>query len=157
MQTSAIPNDALDSITKKLKTNPFNTESELALIILTDRILDGTCKLPSDEYFRIVDAAISSKNLSNISESRLLFGMAAYHDKLLNDYDSALSLVKEAIKKSPDFLNYRIELINFYLAKGLYKEALIELKILEDKDTYGFNAASINKAYTILESVSHLP
>jgi len=157
MQTSAIPNDALDSITKKLKTNPFNTESELALIILTDRILDGTCKLSSDEYFRIVDAAISSKNLSNISESRLLFGMAAYHDKLLNDYDSALSLVKEAIKKSPDFLNYRIELINFYLAKGLYKEALIELKILEDKDTYGFNAASINKAYTILESVSHLP
>jgi tetratricopeptide (TPR) repeat protein len=83
--------------------------------------------------------------------------MAAYHDKLLNDYDSALSLVKEAIKKSPDFLNYRIELINFYLAKGLYKEALIELKILEDKDTYGFNAASINKAYTILESVSHSP
>jgi len=157
MQMSAIPIDALESITKILKNNTFNTESELALIILTDRILDGTCKLSSDEYFRIVDAAISSKNLSNISESRLLFGMAAYHDKLLNDHDSALNLVKKAVKKSPNFLNYRIELINFYLAKGLYNEALTELKILEDRDKYGFNAASIKKAYTILESVSHSP
>ena len=142
-------------IKEKLENNDFSTESELGIIILTDRVIDGSCQIPQNSFFEIIDAAMKSKNLSNLSKSRLLYNLAAYHDKILNDSEKALLLAKAAVETSPNFTNYRIELINFYLKKGKFNEALEEVKTLESMDKFGFNAASIRKVYKIFDETNY--
>ncbi len=142
-------------IKEKIENKDFSTESELGIIILTDRVIDGSCHIPPSSFLEIIDAATKSTNLSNLSKSRLLYNLAAYHDKILNDSGKAMQLAKAAVETSPNFVNYRIELINFYLRKGKYNEALEEVKILESMDKFGFNAASIRKVYKIFDEANY--
>ena len=154
IHTSTVPEENIESIAEMLKNGTLSIESAYAIIILADRLIDGTCKLPSNQYFSLVNAALDNEGISAQIESRLLFSIAEYHDAVLDDFDNTLKLTKAVIDKSPNDLNYKVELINLYFAKGKYKEAQAALEQLEVADRYGFKAATIKKAYKILNRVS---
>ncbi len=124
-----------------LKHNKIDPGTHIALKNLTFCIIENICDLSTEEYMKVMYAPLSIERADKTNLPYILVSLAEYYAAILNDFDTAIKLIKNVIVEQPKQLNYRFLLVKFLAHSGAYNEAINELKFIQEKDKFGIYMA----------------
>ena len=147
------PRPEFNNLVESLKNNKLNAGTQQALKELTFLIIDGTISLPNDDYLTVMYASFENNKLSsNIYLHHLLIFISEYHAAVLYDLDTSVKLARVVVKEQPKNILYRFLLTKFLVHSGQTEDALRELEIIEEKDTFGTYSANIKSWRNLIKS-----
>ena len=146
------PKNELQDIKYKVRHNLFGPEPLNAIISLSRYAIDGKCNIAKDDYLQIMYGALSNKSLKGKHKAQILVLLADYYGAIMQDIETAINLMKEAVKEQPKNLAFRIDLSKLLLVNNDYEGALAEIKNLHKLNKYGTYTNTINKTLEFINS-----
>lgn len=152
LQGRDLPKNEFAQLINSLKQNKIDPGTHIALRNLTMCQIDGHCSLSHDDYMEIMYAPLSREELNKLYLPYLLVSLSEYYAAVLNDYDTAINLVRIIIEERPKELNYRFLLIKFLAHSRLYEDALNELEFIEKNDRFRIYVAHSTSWKNLIKS-----
>lgn len=122
-----------------------------ALMNLINCQMTQYCRLPDDEIIALLSAV-----LANTEASRRMKGMAhsllgGYYAVKLSNLELAMPHVKAAIEAEPDQIEYRLDLVRWYIASGDLAGASAELGVARKLDKWKLQTARLDAERALLD------
>ena len=137
------------ALTGNLAAQPPSTDDIGALQSLAGCQRQGDCPAQTQELLSAFLAAVNHPS----PDPRLLADYGAFAANALRDYALSVSLLEDAIARSPHSTGYRIELVNVLLVKGDVAQAEVVLKMLSTMPLSGRDKSQFLK---LQDAVAHL-
>lgn len=135
-ERSGMPTDPAwwNQVHARLRQGPIGSQELEALASLTRCARDGSCEFPRDAMLESYLAALEHGPHPNL--------LAMYGDYALNvlhDAPLALRLWREAVSRSPDEPQYRVNVVKLLIALGQHEAARVEIERIRRMGRMGQN------------------
>ena len=134
----------IDEIIYRISKYPIEAVSVTWLSGMTRCIDKGKCPAGTLHLDRILKAALNNTSVSASRKAMLYLISAEYAYVIDNDIEQAIFMNRHAIQKNPADIKLHLNLINYLIKDGDYKEAGDMLEILKNGDDYARYKATID-------------
>lgn len=121
----------------RLRSNPIGPQETSALQTLNRCEMGGRCKFPAGALIAAYEAGLQSDRHPNLLT---LYAAVLWNQGRLAETEA---LFREAVQRSPDVAQYRINLARFYISRGRMPQAREQIAQLRANDITGANANAI--------------
>lgn len=146
----------LDELLTELRSSPFPSGASNMLHIYTLCQITKPCALSESQMRSIFDAALSNPTLKGSVRSSVL-STAGLYSATLQDFNSALKYLNDAVKFAEGDLVYRLTLIDLLTKLGRYADARQQLAIIKSEDTLKAYTRRITTAENTLVNYESMP
>ncbi len=133
----------IENITEKLHTLPL-TQNTITSLSEINKCILSTCTITTQQVSNFYEAALSNKTTHTAkNKSDLLTLYAKFSADKLRGLDTAHNAMLEAIKVSPDILQYRVNYATLLLLIKDYNQAESVIRYIENNDTFKLHKKQI--------------
>ncbi len=153
-----VPESWIAELAKRLEFSLFNAQNVTVgqFPFLVQCQMSGACPLSRTDLETIFAAVLRNKTLPRTAEAGIASAYRAYYVHVVHDLDTALRYGKQATAAWPEWVTYRLKLVELHLQRQELEAATAELHQARALDTDGRFASAIGETEQLVAKVQAL-